>query len=147
MGKFMKIHNIGLVVIREIVFMKLKRIYSVYKKTEWSRTDETTFYQPYIKGVTTSITHRHQGRIVEDHGDRWEVVSPLVEVPGEIIYIWSRPDRSYGEIPMAKIVLYCKSLDKIEFMGSYPENIQTAVYKGEEVLAVTYTLSNVRVVN
>jgi hypothetical protein len=127
--------------------MKLKRIYSVYKKTEWSRTDETTFYQPYIKGISMAAIHRHRGRIVEDHGDRWVVVSPWVEVPGEIIDIGSRPDREYGEIPTAKIVRYCKSLDKREFMGSYPENIQAILYKGEAVLAVTYTLSNVRVVN
>lgn len=127
--------------------MKLQRICAVYKKTEWSRTDETTFYQPYIKGVRMSSTNLHHGRIVEDHGDRWLVVSPLVEVPGEIIDIWSRPDRNYGEIPMAKIVLYCKYLDKREFMGSYPENIQATLYKGEAVLAVTYTIHFVRVVD
>lgn len=127
--------------------MKLKRTYAVYKKTEWSRTDETTFYRPYTKGISMATISRHPGGIVEDHGNRWEVVSPLVEVPGEIIDIWSRPDRNYGEIPMAKIVLYCRSLDKREFMGSYPENIRATLYKGEAVLAVVYTLYNVRVVD
>ena len=123
--------------------MKLQQICTVYKKTEWSRTGETTFHQPCIKGVRMARTDLHTGRIVEDHGDRWVVVAPPVEVPGEVMDM--RPDRILG-VQIVKVVIYRKSLDKREFMGSYPENIWATLYKGEPVIAATYTLYNVRVV-